>query len=136
MKKFYTSNYKRCGNNHRAIGISLMVPDWFEYSCNCSFAPTSEMFKKFKAGEITEEEYTVMYRARLYEHDSLNILMLNATPSKSIFLCYEEPGEFCHRRILAEWIEERMGIKVKEWKSKDELKEEAQNKIVDSLIKL
>jgi hypothetical protein len=31
-------------------------------------------------------------------------------------LCWEAPGEFCHRRLVAEWLEGELGIQVPEWK--------------------
>lgn len=30
-------------------------------------------------------------------------------------LCYEKPGDFCHRHILAEWLKEKEGIDVVEY---------------------
>jgi uncharacterized protein (DUF488 family) len=32
----------------------------------------------------------------------------------AILLCWEKPGEFCHRRLVAEWIEAALGVKVPE----------------------
>jgi uncharacterized protein (DUF488 family) len=32
-----------------------------------------------------------------------------------IFLCYEKSGDFCHRHILADWLEENMGVRVEEY---------------------
>lgn len=32
-----------------------------------------------------------------------------------ILLCYEKAGDFCHRRLVADWLEERLGIKVEEY---------------------
>jgi uncharacterized protein YeaO (DUF488 family) len=31
-----------------------------------------------------------------------------------VLLCFEKPGQFCHRRVLAEWIEEQTGQVVPE----------------------
>ena len=31
-----------------------------------------------------------------------------------ILLCWERPGEFCHRRLVAEWIESETGLFVPE----------------------
>lgn len=31
-----------------------------------------------------------------------------------ILLCWESPGEFCHRRLVAEWLERALGIVVPE----------------------
>jgi hypothetical protein len=32
-----------------------------------------------------------------------------------ILLCWEPPGVFCHRRMVAEWLEHKLGIVVPEW---------------------
>ena len=29
--------------------------------------------------------------------------------------CYEKPGDFCHRHILAKWITENTGIEITEF---------------------
>jgi uncharacterized protein (DUF488 family) len=33
---------------------------------------------------------------------------------EAILLCWEEPGEFCHRRLVANWLEEALGISIPE----------------------
>lgn len=32
----------------------------------------------------------------------------------SILLCYEEPWQFCHRQLVAEWLSENRDITVRE----------------------
>ncbi len=39
-------------------------------------------------------------------------------------LCYEKPGEFCHRHLLAQWITEQSGLEVTEWMTEEEAKTE------------
>ena len=36
-----------------------------------------------------------------------------------VLLCYEKPGRFCHRHILAEWIKEKTGEEVEEYVNPD-----------------
>ena len=31
-----------------------------------------------------------------------------------VLLCYEKPGDFCHRRLVAEWLEKSLGVTVPE----------------------
>lgn len=31
-----------------------------------------------------------------------------------VLLCYEKPGQFCHRRLVAEWFEQELGLVVPE----------------------
>jgi uncharacterized protein (DUF488 family) len=55
-------------------------------------------------------------------------------PDGALLLCYESPGEFCHRRLLADWIERHTEFVITEWKNEKELEEENQNKVVDSIL--
>ena len=32
-----------------------------------------------------------------------------------ILLCYEKSGDFCHRHVLADWLEENFGYRVEEY---------------------
>jgi len=32
----------------------------------------------------------------------------------SILLCWEKSGDFCHRRLVAEWLEKELNVKVNE----------------------
>ena len=32
----------------------------------------------------------------------------------AIIICYEAPEDFCHRHLVAKWLEESLGIKIEE----------------------
>lgn len=32
----------------------------------------------------------------------------------AVMICYEKPGDFCHRHIIADWLHKNTGIEVKE----------------------
>lgn len=136
MKKIYTSNYARHGNNPLAIAISLTVPDWYEGKQLEYLAPKSDMVGKIRKGSAN-------YNQRKYTREYLDILnarnvnaeqLINSLPDGTLLLCYESPGDFCHRRILADWIERKTGFIVAEWKNEKELEQENQNKVVDSIL--
>ena len=40
----------------------------------------------------------------------------NTSEHDCVLLCYEKPGDFCHRHILANWLEENFGFKVEEFR--------------------
>lgn len=68
-----------------------------------------------------DDEFTRLYRARLesFGVDRLRRRFADvAGDAKGLVLCcYEDltkPGEFCHRRVFAEWWEEQTGEKVEE----------------------
>lgn len=136
MKKIYTSNYARNANNPNAIGISLTIPEWYEGKRMEFLAPKSDMIGKIRKG-------TANYNQRKYTRDYLDLLKArNVDPKKlietisegAILLCYESPGEFCHRRVLADWIERHTGVTVPEWMNEKETVQAAQNEKVASIL--
>lgn len=136
MKTIYTSNYARHGNNPNAFAISLTIPEWYEGKRLEYLAPKSDMVGKIKKDSAN-------YNQRKYTRDYLDILrarnvdpkkLIESLPDGAILLCYESPGEFCHRRILADWIERHTEVTVPEWKNEKEIEAETQNKVVDSIL--
>ena len=136
MKKIYTSNYARHGNNPNAISISLTVPEWYEGKRLEYLAPKSDMVGKIKKGSENynqrkyTREYVDLLRARNVNADKL----IDFLPDGAILLCYEKPGDFCHRRLLADWVERHTGFVIPEWKNEKEMEAENQNKVVDSIL--
>lgn len=41
--------------------------------------------------------------------------VFNKLGERAIMICYEKPGEFCHRRLVARWLETELGILVPEY---------------------
>ena len=35
-------------------------------------------------------------------------------------MCYEKPGDFCHRHLLADFLNEKLGLDIKEFEFKTE----------------
>ena len=136
MKKIYTSNYARNGNNDLAYAISAIIPDWYTGKSLPFLAPKIDMVGRIKKNVNN-------YAQRKYEREYLDLLksrnvdphkLIDMLPDGAILLCYEKPGDFCHRRILAKWIEIKTGFKIEEWKTEKELENYKQNKIVDSML--
>ncbi|EJP0602850.1 hypothetical protein NVB42_001978 [Salmonella enterica] len=44
--------------------------------------------------------------------NELHLLMGNVEP---VLLCWEKPGEFCHRQLVARWFRRELGIAVEEY---------------------
>jgi uncharacterized protein YeaO (DUF488 family) len=75
--------------------------------------PSGEIYRAFRAGRITAEEFAVQYRALLderYAQDKAfrQWLASHSTAKGDVtFLCFERGDRFCHRRVLAAWLHER-----------------------------
>jgi uncharacterized protein YeaO (DUF488 family) len=72
-----------------------------------AFAPTWEMVQSYKAGELSEEDYTHLYRERinqLYRADP-DVWKQYFDNNEYIALaCYCRAGEFCHRHLLSQAV--------------------------------
>lgn len=110
--------YKELGIE--TIAISGKVPDFYDGLTYPDFAPRYNVFQKWKNGEIDNFQYTEKYRAYLNTLDNNEIKKdfdpYNVEGKDCVLLCYEKSGEFCHRHILADWLEENLWFKVEEFK--------------------
>jgi hypothetical protein len=129
--ELYTSHWRNQDLVHRndlvAVGISRGVPRGelakrlpYRYKRLVGLAPPSGLFERWKAGTIGPDEYTRVYHAYL---DSLGpeevIGQLEKKSAENeekplVLLCWCSPGEFCHRRIWADWYLEKTGQEVPE----------------------
>ena len=59
-----------------------------------------------------------MFYVEQYNNTVLSKLDPNEVVKKlgdgAVMLCYEKPGEFCHRHIIADWITKNTGVEVEE----------------------
>lgn len=118
--KIYTSYF---GNSRKlqqagikVIGISLYPPRWFNGISLKQVAPTKSIL--FANGQ-TQEEYTRRYRSEVLSQQDMKQFLKTveqASGGQDIALCcYENPEDFCHRHILADWIKEKLGIEILEY---------------------
>ena len=105
-----------------AIAISLYLPRGKKYVHYPQLAPTPELLKTYKSpsawGLIDVERYYISnYFDQLMVLDAQTVwdeLHQLASGAEQILLCYEKPGEFCHRRLVAKWFEVELGKVVDE----------------------
>ncbi len=118
--KIYTSYFGNSKKLQQAgikvIGIALYPPRWFYGISLKQVSPTkSILFAK----DQTQEEYIRRYKTEVLAKQDMSQFLKAvemASGGQDVALCcYEKPGDFCHRRILAEWIKEKAGIEIKEY---------------------
>lgn len=122
--KIYTSYFANGAKLKKAgiqmIGIALFPPKWFGGSSIPYVAPTWSILHNSKGSE----EYTLRFKSEvLAKRDPQTFLkMIEAmSQGKDVALCcFEKPGDFCHRHIVAEWMKETLGIEVSEYEEKRE----------------
>jgi hypothetical protein len=66
--------------------------------------PTWDMVRGFQQRQISEEEYTAMYRKLMVERWPAVKRWLDSLDSSDLYLCCWEPTGFCHRYLVAKMI--------------------------------
>ena len=113
MKTSYFGN-KAVVDNSNAVSIARWPPRWWGSRRRyIILAPPIDLLNRYKAG-LTWPEYV-----REYKRDVLSKLdpvkVLTDLGDESILLCWEKPSEYCHRRLVAEWLANHLNIKVPEF---------------------
>lgn len=107
---------KKLKSTDKVVSIAgLAPPEMKKYFPNMRtydpLKPPKKLVYDYKEGRITEEQYTEKYNYQLSLLDPKHVYEVL---KDSILLCWEVPGDFCHRRLVAEWIEKNLGIEVEE----------------------
>ena len=134
--KIYTSYFAKAAILRKAgivpIGVALWPPRFFRGISMKQVAPRRYMLDD----RLTDEEYIRMYRndvLRLVDARSFIQDLERASRGMDVALCcFEKPGDFCHRHILAKWLNEQTGIEVSEFgvaESKQETPEPEQQSL-------
>lgn len=92
------------------VAISLDVPKGYHGKRYMALAPTREMIKLAHDGKT--EEYTKQYTEQILSW--LDPQKVYEELDDCVLLCWEKSGSFCHRRLVAEWLEKNTGNKVNE----------------------
>jgi hypothetical protein len=102
-----TSNFAKSANHPDAVAISQGVPRWYKGRRYIPLAPPRSLLKA-KDPELFDREYHKLL-------DSLDTKKVaEELGPNAIMLCWESFNVRCHRRLVAEWLEEKLGIIVPE----------------------
>lgn len=111
MKTSYFSNPLLSREKHYLVQISNSVPKGFipDARWNEAIPDWKTTVAPYKDQVISEEEYRIRYRRQLdLRKDALSrslaLIQRNAREKEVVLICYETPGSFCHRHILAQWL--------------------------------
>ena len=125
-KRIFTGNYEECKTGN-LISISGDRGKKVGYTGKAitKLAPKRAFWDIWynNIGKIPEEENIRYYIEEYYKQvlSKVNIEELLKDEKDPILLCYEKGQDFCHRHILAEYIEMKYGIKVRDIKIDENL---------------
>jgi hypothetical protein len=102
-----TSYYQKSGSLPNAVGISQGVLKWYKGELYKKLAPPWEIVKI-----ENEATFRRLYHEMVLSH--LNPVHVADDLEGKVLLSWELPGQFCHRRLVAEWLEKNLLIEVPE----------------------
>jgi len=119
MNKIYTGSYKNCkSGNLISISRDKGEDASFKGKYITSLAPLGPYFKIWRKnrGVVDELENNKYYIEEYYKEvlSNIDIESILSKEINPILLCYEESNEFCHRHIVAEYINIKYNINVDE----------------------
>ena len=105
------------------LSISRTKPE-FAKSCIDipQLFPSNKILWDHNKGKIDEMEYTSKYLDQLNELGVDRIIkMIQIFGDNVVLLCWESPEKFCHRHILADYINKNSNINVEEFGKEKEI---------------
>lgn len=122
--KIYTSYYSKLKNMPEdaiLMSVSRTEPKGVHVHFKWEeVAPTSEILYGYKKGTVSKEAYTAAYLdqlRQLYKAGRLSAFIDWAKKQDKpvILLCWEKPGDFCHRIILADALNKAFKADITEY---------------------
>ena len=121
MKIFtsYFGNLKNLKkNNIVPIGVCQFPPKWFDGPNLISIAPTKNILLTCKNNH---QEFIKRYKTEVLSihrdpQDFVNRLEFISNGHDVALCCFEEPDKFCHRHLIAEWLNNSLNLDVQEFK--------------------
>ena len=91
------------------ISICAKAPEWYKGIQFKGLAPKYGFFSKWKQTHDNDYYIRHYYNEVLWGYDPHNLVKFleayRPDPTYHIALvCYEKPGNFCHRHLVAEWL--------------------------------
>lgn len=126
----YTSYFTKLKEleNHNIIPISICgkAPDWYKGLQYKKLAPKYGFFMEWKKNH-DNDYYIEHFKTEVLDKlDAADVILdfsrliysFNIGESDICLICYEKPSDFCHRHLVAEWLNQN-GFKCEEWRDKN-----------------
>lgn len=118
----YFGKLKQLPEDVIPISICGKAPDWYKGLQYKKLAPKYDFFMKWKENH-DNEYYIKCFKEQVL--DKLNAVDVILDFSKMVYsfnvgecaialICYEKPEDFCHRHLVADWLNEN-GYRCEEW---------------------
>ncbi|MFP4391409.1 MAG: DUF488 family protein [Desulfohalobiaceae bacterium] len=119
--RLYTSCFALARKVPCPVSIARSEPAWFKNSQHFltykRLAPSWRLIQKSKQGKITWQEYQTEYHQEVL--DTLNPQLVLQELSQAFgqeltLMCWEKNDSFCHRRLVARWLNSTCDLEIPE----------------------
>ena len=119
----YFAQLRKLPESMIPISICIKCPDWFKGIQYKKLAPKYDFFQEWRQ-DRDNEKYILNFDEKVLKNlnpdDVVSELYKLADIQEEwknkydiVLVCYEKPEEFCHRHLVADWLNEH-GYKVEE----------------------
>lgn len=118
----YFGQLKNLPDNIIPISICRKAPTWYTGIQYKKLAPKYDFYMKWKEDHDNEHYIKCFNKQVLSKLEATEVVIdfsilscyFNMGKSDICLICYEKPGEFCHRHLVAEWLRSN-GFRCEEW---------------------
>jgi len=107
MKTSYFAKYR----GDKGVSIAAKAPPGFKGETYPALYPKWSFLGRYKE-DGDEDKYTKAYYDEVLS--KLDPEKVYADLKGKVLLCWERSGSFCHRRIVAEWLERELEVEIPE----------------------
>lgn len=117
---YYSQLKKYLADGLYPVSIAGKCPDWYHGAEYKKLAPKWVFFSEWKNGSHKgDNDYYIKHfneevLDKLRAEDVINDLKRFGLLQNIILLCYEKPTDFCHRHLVADWLNKN-GLYVQEY---------------------
>lgn len=103
-------------HQHDIVSIAAGQPRWLQVlHKHSALAPRYVLLNDFRNNVISESQYVTFFNAMLDKLNPAEVLEQLTTMSPSaIMCCHCNTTHFCHRHLVAEWLESNLDIEIHE----------------------
>lgn len=122
IEKIYTSyfaNLRNMPDDIVPVSICQMPPAAYNGLKYKKLAPPSALISAYKK-KPNENNYILKYNEQVLNNlNQFKVLqeleaLVPVGTKQIVLVCYEKPGDFCHRRLVARWFK-KIGIDIPEY---------------------
>lgn len=113
MYTSYFGKMKKLPEGFVLVSISRTCPKGIKMKMYGKLAPSAELLRDYKSGQMSWEDYTERYKSETLS--KLNPqTVARELGDNVILMCYEKSEDNCHRHIVAEWLR-NAGVNISEY---------------------